>query len=80
MSSKPYKIKVEQEKLPLTQREIEIVRFICAEYSAIEIGEILDISDRTIDAHRYNIMKKIEAKSTAGIVKYAIKNGIVVLE
>ena len=45
---------------------------IIKEKSSIEIGNILDISSTTVDTHRNNIIKKLQVKSSVGLVKYAI--------
>ncbi|MEQ8714498.1 MAG: response regulator transcription factor [Cyclobacteriaceae bacterium] len=60
----------------LTDREIEILRLIAEEYSNPEIAEKLFISVRTVDTHRRNILDKLGAKNTAGLVKYAIQKGL----
>ncbi|MFH2142846.1 MAG: response regulator transcription factor [Bacteroidota bacterium] len=61
----------------LTNREIEIIQLISNGYSNTQIGAKLYISHRTVDTHRTNIMKKIEVNNIAGIVKYAITNGLI---
>ena len=58
--------------MPLTSREIEILRLISLEYTNQEIAGELNISIRTVDAHRRNLLQKIGARNTAGLVKYAI--------
>lgn len=62
---------------PLTEREIEIIKMICKEYSTREISERLCISVRTVEGHRENILKKTGARNTAGIVLFAVKNNVV---
>lgn len=62
----------------LTEREIEIVILIALEYSGKEISEQLFISTNTVETHRKNIMKKLKAKNTIGIVKYAMNNHLVI--
>jgi DNA-binding CsgD family transcriptional regulator len=66
-------------RLELTPREREIVRLIWAELTATEIAAELRISPRTVEAHRWNIAKKLGARSTVGIIKYALKAGIIKL-
>lgn len=63
-------------KVPLTSREIEILRLISMEYINQEIAKELNISIRTVDAHRRNLLQKIGARNTAGLVKYAIDHEI----
>lgn len=61
----------------LTDRETEIIRLIAEGFSNKEIGDKLFISHRTVDTHRTNIMKKLNVSNIAGLISYAIKNGIV---
>jgi len=60
----------------LTKREKEILKLIAEEYTNPEIAEQLFISIRTVDTHRRNLLEKIGAKNTVGLVKYAIKEGL----
>jgi two-component system response regulator NreC len=61
----------------LTSREIEILKSIAEGYSNKEIGDKLFISHRTVDTHRTNLMKKLEVHNIAGLIKFAIKSGLV---
>jgi len=61
----------------LTDRETEILKLIVAGLSNKEIGDQLFISHRTVDTHRTNLMKKLDVNNIAGLISYAIKNGIV---
>lgn len=60
----------------LTRREIEIIRMIAEELTNVEIGGKLNISPRTVDTHRRNLFQKLKVKNTAGLVKYAMKHGL----
>lgn len=62
--------------IPLTDREIEVLKLIADEYSNPEIAAKLFISIRTVDTHRRNLLDKLGAKNTAGLVKYAIQKGL----
>ncbi|MDR6923355.1 MULTISPECIES: response regulator [Chryseobacterium] len=64
----------------LSEREKDVVKLICQEYTNNEIGEKLFISPRTVESHRQRILEKIGAKNTVGIVIYAIINNIYTLE
>ncbi len=64
----------------LSEREKDVVKLICQEYTNNEIGEKLFISPRTVESHRQRILEKIGAKNTVGIVIYAIVNNIYTLE
>lgn len=61
----------------LTPREIEIVQYLCDGDSAKEVGKKLNLSYRTIETHRNNILRKLGFNSTAELIKYAIKQGVV---
>ena len=63
----------------LTEREIEILFFICKGLSNQEIGDKLFISKRTVDKHRANILEKTGNNNTASLVMWAIKSGIIKL-
>ena len=70
---------VEAEPL-LSEREMEVLPLICQGLSNQEIADKLFISKRTVDNHRANILEKSGCKNTAGMVVWAIKNGLVELE
>jgi len=61
----------------LTDREEEVLKLIAEGFSNKEIGNKLFISHRTVDSHRTNLMKKLNANNIAGLISYAIKNGLV---
>lgn len=54
----------------LSQREIEIIAFIKKGNSSKEIADALDISVKTVEVHRYNILKKLNLKNSAALVNY----------
>jgi DNA-binding NarL/FixJ family response regulator len=61
----------------LTDRELEIITLISLEYSGKEISDQLFISVNTVETHRKNIMKKLDAKNSISLVKYAIKHKLI---
>jgi DNA-binding NarL/FixJ family response regulator len=63
--------------IPLTPREIEVLKLIAQEFTNSEIAEKLFISIRTVDTHRRNLLEKLGLKNTAGLVKYAIRQGLI---
>jgi len=67
----------EEDKGILTTREIEIVKLIAKEFNSRQIGEILFISERTVETHRKNILKKTGASNLVGLIKYAYANNLV---
>ena len=71
--------KIQGKKSGLSEREIEILHQICMGFSNQEIADLLYLSKRTVDKHRENLLLKTQSKNTAGLVIYAIKNGILEL-
>lgn len=69
----------QQETNYLTGREIEVLQLICEQKTAVEIGELLFISPRTVEGHRNNLLIKTESKNIVGLVVYAIQNKIAIL-
>ena len=64
-------------KFDLTEREIDVLNNIVGGDTNFQIGDKLCISNRTVETHRRNIMKKLNAKNTAEMVHLAVKKGIV---
>lgn len=62
----------------LTKREIQILELILEELTNFEIAERLFVSPRTIDTHRRNLLQKIRAKNTVGLVIFAFRNKLIV--
>lgn len=58
-------------EIPLTIREIEIIKLIEQEKNNKQIAEVLFISERTVETHRKNIYRKTKTSSLIGLVKYA---------
>jgi DNA-binding NarL/FixJ family response regulator len=61
----------------LSDRELEILRLIAREFSNKQIADTLFISERTVESHRKNIFRKTNTRSVVGLIKYAIKNGLI---
>jgi DNA-binding NarL/FixJ family response regulator len=61
----------------LSSREKDVLKLIAMEYTNQEIADLLHISHRTVENHRHNILQKLEAKNTVGLIKAAIKMGII---
>jgi DNA-binding NarL/FixJ family response regulator len=69
-------------KLPsvdLSQREVDIVQLLCEGLSSKEIARRLHISAKTVENHRYNIYRKVEVDSIAGLMRHAIQHGLVTI-
>ena len=61
----------------LTEKETTILKMMCEEKTTKEIADLVDISPRTVEAIRDKLKTKTGAKSMAGLVMYAVKNGII---
>jgi DNA-binding NarL/FixJ family response regulator len=72
----PYFIDDFMKKYQLTRREVEIIKMIAKEFTSKEIGESLFISEFTVSTHRRNIMKKLNSKNVAGLLKFARQHGL----
>jgi two-component system response regulator NreC len=63
----------------LTPREREVVKMIAEGNSAREIAGLLGLSVKTVEAHRFNLMRKLDIHNRAQLVTYAIQKKIVKL-
>jgi DNA-binding NarL/FixJ family response regulator len=61
----------------LTSREREIVQLVAEGRSSKEVAASLQISVKTVESHRTNIMRKLRIRSVGQLVRYAVRNGIV---
>ena len=61
----------------ITSRELEVLQLIVEGYSSKLIADKLNISPRTVDTHRGNIMQKLNIPNAAGLVRYAMENDLV---
>jgi DNA-binding NarL/FixJ family response regulator len=61
----------------LSVRELEVARLVAEGYSSKEIADRLDLSVRTVEKHRANIMDKIGVKEVASLVRWCVQVGIV---
>lgn len=61
----------------LTKKESEVLKLIAQEFSNQEIAERLGCGIRTVDTHKRNLIRKLEVKNVVGLVKYALKMGVV---
>jgi len=68
-------------KIPgFSDRELGIIKLICQQKTAKEIGQILFISEKTVDFHRQKIIEKMNVKNIIGLVVFAIKKGLVSID
>jgi len=61
----------------LTNKEQEVLRLIALELSNHQIADQLDCGMRTVDTHKRNLIKKLGVKNVVGLVKYAMREGLV---
>jgi DNA-binding NarL/FixJ family response regulator len=61
----------------LSPRELEVLKLICEEKNTQEIADELFISYNTVETHRANILLKVGAKNSAGLVKWAVENEMI---
>jgi len=66
-----------KETLELTPRQRDVLQLLAEGKSAKEIGALLDISPRTVETHKYKLMDDLGVKTSAQLVQYAIKHGLV---
>ena len=69
--------KKQDEMLPLTPREKEVLKLIAQEYTTQEIAEQLNLSRYTIEGYRKTLLGKLNVKNLAGLTRYAMKLGLV---
>ncbi len=61
----------------LTKREQEILQLVCKEFSNAEIAEKLFLSIGTVETHRKRIIAKLGVNNTVGLVKFAVRHGLI---
>lgn len=67
----------EQTESELTPREEEIVKMVAEANTSREIAEMLHLSEKTVENHRANAMKKLGMRDRVELVRYAIRQGLV---
>jgi DNA-binding NarL/FixJ family response regulator len=61
----------------LNDKEREVIRLLCMEYTAQEIAQKMEISPRTVEAIKDRLMERFGTKNTAGLVFFAVKNNLI---
>ena len=61
----------------LTDREREVLQLIAEGLSSKEIAGMLGVSLKTVDSHRSNLMEKLDIHKVSGLVRFAIRAGLV---
>lgn len=64
-------------EITLNDKEREVLRYICMEFTAQEIAQKMEISPRTVEAIKDRLMERFGSKNTAGLVFFAVKNNLV---
>ena len=64
-------------EITLSDKERDVLKHICMEYTAHEIAQKMEISARTVEAIKDRLMEKFGSKNTAGLVFFAVKNNLV---
>ena len=63
--------------IEFTERELEVLKLICEEKTAVEIGKEIFLSPRSVEGIRERLIDKIGVRNTAGLVIFALKQGII---
>jgi DNA-binding NarL/FixJ family response regulator len=63
--------------VPLTPRERMVIQLVAEGYSNKEMSKLLNLSVKTVETHRSSVLKKLSIKSTAELVRYAVKNKLI---
>ena len=64
-------------EISLSEKEQEVLKLICMEFTAQEIAQKMEISARTVEAIKDRLMERFGSKNTAGLVFFAVKNNLV---
>ncbi|MBO9674120.1 MAG: response regulator transcription factor [Sphingobacteriaceae bacterium] len=72
----PIKLSLDQ-TIEFSERELDVLKMICDEKTATEIGTELFLSPRSVEGIRMRMIEKTGVRNTAGLVMFAIKNGVV---
>ena len=62
---------------PLTAREQEVVKLIAEAHTNAQIAEVLHLSEKTVESHRANVLRKLGMRDRVQLVRYAIRRGLV---
>ena len=67
----------EKASIELTKRQREVLQLVAEGRTMKEIAATLDVSPRTVESHKYDLMQKLGVKTTAELIQYAIKRSII---
>jgi DNA-binding NarL/FixJ family response regulator len=60
----------------LTARQLEVMRLVANGYRTREVAETLRLSEKTVESHRQQLMRRLGLENTAGLVRYAVRVGL----
>jgi DNA-binding NarL/FixJ family response regulator len=63
----------------LTTRQMEVMRLVASGYRTREVAQALKLSEKTVETHRHQLMRKLGLESTAGLVRYAMRCGFAIV-
>jgi DNA-binding NarL/FixJ family response regulator len=66
-----------KKEVEVSDKEKEVLQFICMELTSVEIGEKMRISARTVESIKERLMERFGLKNTAGLVFFAVKNNLI---
>lgn len=69
--------RVDTATAPLSERQLEVVKMLCEAKSSKEVAVALNLSVKTVETHRANILRQLEMHSIVELVRWAIRNRIV---
>ncbi len=64
----------------MTEREKQVLRLVVQGHSSRRIAEMLDLSPRTVDHHRANLIRKFKMKNTVDLVNHVVRNGVITID
>jgi DNA-binding NarL/FixJ family response regulator len=66
-----------QTDISLTDKERDVIKYICMEFTAAEIAQKMEVSSRTVESIKDRLMERFGSKNTAGLVFFAVKNNLI---
>lgn len=63
----------------LTSRQMEVMRLVASGYRTRDVARALRLSEKTVETHRHQLMRKLGLESTAGLVRYAMRCGFSII-
>ena len=73
-------MKNEPKRIILSPREREVLQLIAEGKNTKQVALLINISVKTVEKHRHNIMEKLKINNITDLIKYAIRNGITSLD